>query len=80
MNARDPRSIILRPVVSEKSYASYDENVYTFVVAPNGGTGYSIDRSNRFLFAQPVQPDPPITQLPVVVNWFTELRRAAGTK
>jgi large subunit ribosomal protein L23 len=35
MNARDPRSIILRPVVSEKSYASYDENVYTFVVAPN---------------------------------------------
>ena len=33
MNTRDPRSIILRPVVSEKSYASYDANVYTFVVA-----------------------------------------------
>jgi large subunit ribosomal protein L23 len=29
----DPRDIIIRPVVSEKSYASYDENVYTFVVA-----------------------------------------------
>jgi Tol biopolymer transport system component len=52
----------------------------TFVIAPNGGTGYSIDRSNRFLFAQPVRPDPPITHLPVVVNWFTELRRAAEAK
>ena len=30
---RDPRDIVIRPVVSEKSYASYDENVYTFVVA-----------------------------------------------
>jgi large subunit ribosomal protein L23 len=32
---RDPRSIIIRPVVSEKSYALYDEQVYTFVVAPD---------------------------------------------
>jgi large subunit ribosomal protein L23 len=32
---KDPRDIIIRPVVSEKSYASYDENVYTFVVAPD---------------------------------------------
>jgi len=30
---RDPRSVILRPVVSEKSYAQYDEQVYTFIVA-----------------------------------------------
>jgi large subunit ribosomal protein L23 len=30
---RDPRSVILRPVVSEKSYAQYDAQVYTFVVA-----------------------------------------------
>jgi large subunit ribosomal protein L23 len=35
MSARDPRDVILRPVVSEKSYAAYDENVYTFVVAPD---------------------------------------------
>jgi large subunit ribosomal protein L23 len=33
MTARDPRDIILRPVVSEKSYASYDANIYTFIVA-----------------------------------------------
>lgn len=28
----DPRDIVLRPVVSEKSYALLDRNVYTFVV------------------------------------------------
>ena len=32
---RDPRDIIIRPVVSEKSYAALDANVYTFVVAPD---------------------------------------------
>ena len=35
MSVRDVRDVILKPVVSEKSYASYDENVYTFVVAPD---------------------------------------------
>jgi large subunit ribosomal protein L23 len=35
MRGRDPRDVIVRPVVSEKSYAAFDENVYTFVVAPN---------------------------------------------
>ena len=35
MSARDPRDVILRPVVSEKSYTAYDANVYTFVVAPD---------------------------------------------
>jgi large subunit ribosomal protein L23 len=33
MTAKNPRDIIIRPVVSEKSYAAFDENVYTFVVA-----------------------------------------------
>lgn len=32
---RDPRDVIIKPVVSEKSYAAYDSNVYTFVVAPD---------------------------------------------
>ena len=31
---RDYRDVILRPVVSEKSYALLADNVYTFVVAP----------------------------------------------
>jgi large subunit ribosomal protein L23 len=30
---RDARDVILKPVVSEKSYAAFDGNVYTFVVA-----------------------------------------------
>ncbi len=32
---KDPRDVILRPVVSEKSYALLDQNVYTFVVHPS---------------------------------------------
>ena len=31
----DPRSVIVRPVVSEKSYSLLDQSVYTFVVAPD---------------------------------------------
>ena len=30
----DPRDVIIRPVVSEKSYGLLDSGVYTFVVAP----------------------------------------------
>jgi large subunit ribosomal protein L23 len=32
---KDARDIIISPVVSEKSYAAYDNNVYTFIVAPD---------------------------------------------
>ena len=32
---KDPRDIILRPIVSEKSYARFDEGVYTFQVHPD---------------------------------------------
>ena len=31
----DPRDVIIRPVVSEKSYSLMDNGVYTFVVNPN---------------------------------------------
>jgi large subunit ribosomal protein L23 len=31
---RSHRDVIVRPVVSEKSYTLLDDNVYTFVVAP----------------------------------------------
>ena len=30
----EPRDVVLRPVVSEKSYGLLDRNVYTFVVHP----------------------------------------------
>jgi len=32
---RDHRDVIIRPVVSEKSYGLLDDGVYTFVVAPD---------------------------------------------
>jgi large subunit ribosomal protein L23 len=31
----DPRDVIIRPVVSEKSYALLDANAYTFIVNPD---------------------------------------------
>ena len=41
MSGGNPRDIIIRPVVSEKSYAAFDENVYTFVVAGDATVGSS---------------------------------------
>ncbi len=32
---KDPRDVIVRPVVSEKSYALLDDGVYTFIVHPD---------------------------------------------
>jgi large subunit ribosomal protein L23 len=32
---KDPRDVILEPIVSEKSYALIEENVYTFRVHPD---------------------------------------------
>jgi large subunit ribosomal protein L23 len=32
---KDPRDIIVQPVVSEKSYGLIDEGKYTFIVAPD---------------------------------------------
>ena len=34
MTVRDPRDVLLRPVISEKSYGLLDENQYTFIVMP----------------------------------------------
>jgi large subunit ribosomal protein L23 len=31
----DPRDVLLKPVVSEKSYGLLDENKYTFIVRPD---------------------------------------------
>jgi large subunit ribosomal protein L23 len=42
----DPRDILVRPVVSEKSYALLDDNKYTFVVDP---------RANKTQIKQAVQ-------------------------
>lgn len=34
VGGKDPRDILLKPVVSEKSYSLLDENKYTFLVDP----------------------------------------------
>ena len=35
MSVRDPRDVLLAPVISEKSYGLLDGNQYTFVVRPD---------------------------------------------
>ena len=52
--SRDPRDIIVRPVVSEKSYAGYDMNVYTFIVAQNANK-IEIRTAVEQLFARRVE-------------------------
>jgi large subunit ribosomal protein L23 len=32
---KDPRDVIIQPVVSEKSYGLIEENIYTFIVHPD---------------------------------------------
>ena len=35
MNVADPRDILIKPIISEKSYSLLDENKYTFLVHPD---------------------------------------------
>ena len=35
MSIRDPRDVLLAPVISEKSYGLLEENQYTFIVRPD---------------------------------------------
>lgn len=46
MTPREPRDVIVRPVISEKSYTLMDANTYTFVVHP---------RSNKIEIRQAVE-------------------------
>jgi large subunit ribosomal protein L23 len=34
MSVRDPRDVVLAPVISEKSYGLLEDNQYTFIVRP----------------------------------------------
>ena len=54
MSQRDPRDVIIKPVVSEKSYAAYDENVYTFIVSPNANK-IEIRKAVEELFGRKVE-------------------------
>ncbi|HET9728134.1 MAG TPA: 50S ribosomal protein L23 [Acidimicrobiia bacterium] len=50
---KDPRDVIIRPVVSEKSYAAYDNNIYTFEVAPEANK-IEIRQAVELLFGKKV--------------------------
>ncbi|MGZ5307507.1 MAG: 50S ribosomal protein L23, partial [Actinomycetota bacterium] len=43
---KSPRDVIIRPIVSEKSYAGIEQNTYTFLVDP---------RANKTEIKQAVQ-------------------------
>jgi len=47
---KDPRDVIIKPVVSEKSYALLDEGVYTFIVAA-GANKIEIRQAVETLFS-----------------------------
>jgi large subunit ribosomal protein L23 len=44
---KDPRDVIVRPVISEKTYGLLDENKYTFIVDPAATRPRSSRRSRR---------------------------------
>ncbi|MFJ5776650.1 50S ribosomal protein L23 [Streptomyces sp. NPDC093094] len=62
----DPRDVLVRPVVSEKSYALLDENKYTFIVDP---------RSNKTQIKQAVE-----TVFEVKVTGVNTINRAGKRK
>jgi len=47
---KDPRDVILRPVVSEKSYGLLDTGVYTFEVAPSASAKPEIRNAIEEIF------------------------------
>lgn len=57
---KDPRDVILRPVVSEKSYTALEHGVYTFVVDP---------RANKTEIKQAVQAIFDVRVLSVNTLW-----------
>ena len=46
---KDPRDILIAPVVSEKSYGLLDEGKYTFIVDPRANKTEKSDRSHVVL-------------------------------
>ena len=63
--AGSPRLLFEAPLVS------YGNNLMSYDVAPD---------SQRFLGIRDINPDPPATQINVVLNWFEELKRRVPTR
>jgi large subunit ribosomal protein L23 len=52
---KDPRDVVIEPVVSEKSYALLDQNVYTFRVHPDASKPEIADAVRRIFDVQVVK-------------------------
>src|ERR1043165_227112 len=50
----DPRDVLVKPVISEKSYSLLDENKYTFVVSP-GANKTQIKQAVESVFSVKVE-------------------------
>lgn len=52
---KDPRDVVIEPVVSEKSYALLDQNVYTFRVHPDASKPEIADAVRRIFDVEVVR-------------------------
>jgi large subunit ribosomal protein L23 len=66
INAKDPRDVVIKPIISEKSYALIDEGKYTFEVDP---------RSNKTEIKQAIE-----TIFNVKIDSINTLNRAGKTR
>lgn len=66
INSKDPRDVVFKPVISEKSYALIDEGKYTFEVDP---------RSNKTEIKQAIE-----TIFNVKIDSINTLNRAGKTR
>ena len=46
-----------------------------YTLSDTGRPGYDVAADGRFLMVQPVEPEPPSTQINLVLHWFDELKR-----
>ncbi|CAM5350608.1 hypothetical protein SALBM135S_09240 [Streptomyces alboniger] len=73
----DPRDVLVKPVVSEKSYALLDEGKYTFIVAP-GSNKTQIKQAVEAVFVgqgHRSQHDQPSGQAQAHQFWFRQACR-----
>ena len=74
----DPRDVLLKPVVSEKSYALLDEGKYTFVVATRGANKTQIKQAVQAVFSVKVTGVNTINRQGKRKRTKTRLRQACG--
>lgn len=75
----DPRDILIKPVVSEKSYALLDEGKYTFIVAP-GANKTQIKQAVQAVFSVKVTGVNTINRIGKRKRTKTGFGQRAGSK